>query len=219
MEKSKNFVFIINGHNGAGKDEFVNQFIQACENGGSYYIVNNISTIDPIKEMITIPNLWDGYTKDNASRQLMHDIKEAVDKYNGYTTKYVVNKTLQFIDKSTSLVESNGITYTNRRDPDVRTVTFIHCREPEKIKAIYASFTNVCEISVDTILVRRDLGDVASNAADQNVENFAYDHYISNNGTLSDLYIHALALRDECDVYSGLSNAPAYKPSPKFRVN
>ena len=217
MENSKNFVFIINGHNGAGKDEFVHQFKQACANHGAHYAVSNISTIDPIKEMITIPNLWDGKTKDDAARQLMHDIKDAVDKYNGYTTKYVVNKTAQFMED----ILSDPVVCQHKDaiedDNKIRTVTFIHCREPEKISSILNAFINSeLEVSVDTILVRRDSNEIASNSADQNVENFLYDMYIHNDGTLSDLYTCALALKAECDFYSGVKDASPYISDPNY---
>ena len=85
MKNCMHLVFVINGHNGAGKDEFVNQFIKASEENGNHYRVSNISTIDLIKQMITRPYLWDGKTKDEKSRQLMHDIKVAVDRYNGFS--------------------------------------------------------------------------------------------------------------------------------------
>lgn len=217
MENSKNFVFIINGHNGAGKDEFVHQFKQACANHGAHYAVANISTIDPIKEMITIPDLWDGKTKDDAARQLMHDIKEAVDKYNRYTTKYVVNKTAQFIEDMLTdpvVYQHEGV-IGMEDDTEIRTVTFIHCREPEKIRGIFNAFINSeLEVSVDTILVRRDSNEIASNSADQNVENFSYDMYIHNAGTLSDLYTCALALKAECDFYSDVKDSSPYISDP-----
>lgn len=217
MKNGKNFVFIINGHNGAGKDEFVRQFKQACANHGAHYAVDNISTIDPIKEMITIPNLWDGKTKDDAARQLMHDIKEAVDKYNGYTTKYVVNKTAQFMkDMLTDpIVCRHEGAMGMEDDTEIRTVTFIHCREPEKISKLFNAFIKSdLEVSVDVILIRRDSDEIATNSADQNVENFLYDMYIHNNGTLIDLYASALALKTKCDFYSDVTDSSPYISDP-----
>ena len=220
MENYKDFVFIINGHNGAGKDTFVEKFKKAVCNEGMHYAVNNISTIDPIKEMINIPCLWNGITKDDAARQLMHDIKEAVDKYSDYTTKYVVRKT---IEHNEAMLNSDRVQHRDvskyvgipKDDTTIRTVTFIHCREPEKIRSIYRSFnerTYKRPISVETILVRRDSDDIASNAADQNVEDFMYDYYIDNNGTLSDLFDAALALKRKCDAYSDARSTSPYLP-------
>ena len=191
MENNLHFVFIINGHNGAGKDEFVSQFIKASESNGNHYKISNVSTIDPIKKMINIPNLWNGI-KDEASRQLMHDIKEAVDKYNNFTT----------------VVAAQKVNIFKLSSPMVRTISFVHCREPEKIQQLIEHIEEKYKdtFMIGTILVRRDSHNIAGNAADQNVENFKYDITINNNSTLDDLYEQALSIVKLCNSLSGVDN-------------
>lgn len=191
MENILHFVFIINGHNGAGKDEFVNQFINASENNGNHYKISNVSTIDPIRKMICIPRLWNGI-KDEAARQLMHDVKEAVDKYNNFTTVEAAHKVITF----------------KLASPMVRTVSFIHCREPEKIQQLinYLEEKHKDTFMIGTILVRRNSDNIAGNAADQNVENFKYDIVIDNNSTIDALYEQALNVIKLCDSLSGANN-------------
>lgn len=191
MENMLHFVFIINGHNGAGKDEFVNQFIIASGNNGNHYRISNISTIDPIKKMICTPRLWNG-SKDEAARQLMHDVKEAVDKYNNFTTVDAAHKVNTF----------------KLASPMVRTVSFVHCREPEKIQQLinYLEEKYKDTFMIGTILVRRKSDNIAGNAADQNVENFKYDIVIDNASTINALYEQAFNVIKLCDSLSGASN-------------
>lgn len=192
MENNLHFVFIINGHNGAGKDEFVKQFIDASKLNGNHYKVSNVSTIDPIRKMICIPNLWDGI-KNEASRQLMHDIKEAVDKYNNFTTVSAALKVNTF----------------KLASPMVRTVSFVHCREPEKIRQLidYLEEKYKDTFMIGTILVRRDSDNIAGNKADQNVENFKYDIIVDNNSTLDALYEQALNVVKLCDSLSNVNDS------------
>lgn len=185
MENCLHIVFIINGHNGAGKDEFVIQFKKAAEDTGNHYDISNISTIDLIKQMINRPYLWDGKTKDDKSRQLMYDIKEAVDKYNNFSVISTLHRIEAF----------------RLQHAFVRTVTFVHCREPEKISSLVREIESKYsdKYMVGTILVRRDSDSIAYNDADQNVENRKYDIYIDNNGTLNDLYEKAKGIVGLCD--------------------
>ena len=59
---------------------------------------------------------------------------------------------------------------------------FIHCREPEEIERL-RDF-----LGAKTIFIKRDtMPQIISNHADKNVENFEYDIYIENNGTIEEL--------------------------------
>ena len=196
MKNCMHLVFVINGHNGAGKDEFVNQFIKASEENGNHYRVSNISTIDLIKQMITRPYLWDGKTKDEKSRQLMHDIKVAVDRYNGFSITSTIHRVEAF----------------RKKNAFIRTVSFIHCREPEKINSLVALFNKNFpdKYMVGTILVKRDSNSIAKNYADQNVDNYKYDITIDNNSTIEALYDKAKGIVELCDRLSGVDeNTPA----------
>lgn len=185
MRNCLHIVFIINGHNGAGKDEFVNQFKKASEDDGNRYVISNISTIDPIKRMLTQPFLWDGKTKDDAARSLLHDVKELVDAYSDFTNKTTIHRLETF----------------RMQNANVRTVSFVHCREPWKIDALVKRLNKSYndKYLVGTILVRRDSDDIASNDADQYVESYKYDIVIDNNFTIEDLYDKAKNIVSLCD--------------------
>ena len=167
-------VVVINGKGGIGKDTLINAVV---ETGA---MVFNVSTIDPIKDMCSHLNKQG--EKDLAYRQLLSDVKKAVDTY--YETK-------------------NGISYTNQQALGAMTLwhtqteilgsensfMFVHIREPENIeKFIDAANQKVSawkdeNISVASLLVTSDRAlEDYGNSSDNNVENYDYDLVFESNG-------------------------------------
>ncbi len=168
-------VIVINGKGGIGKDTLINAVV---ESGATVF---NVSTIDPIKDMCSHLNKQG--EKDLAYRQLLSDVKKAVDAY--YETK-------------------NGISYTNEQALNAMTLwhkqtelignensfMFVHIREPENIeKFIDAANQKVSawkdeNISVASLLVTSDRAlEDYGNSSDNNVENYDYDLVFESNGT------------------------------------
>lgn len=122
----------------------------------------NISTIDSVKNIATMMG-WDG-TKDNKSRDFLANLKALWTNYNDGIFKDIcatINK----------LIDGNNL-------------VFVHCREPEEIDRFVKQYKSVCK----TVFVdRKPIDELPTNASDNNVRNYNYDHIIDNNGTLEDL--------------------------------
>ena len=68
---------------------------------------------------------------------------------------------------------------------------FLHIREPKEIERAKNAF------NAKTILIRRDsVKKIESNMSDKNVEDYKYDYYIENSGTLDDLEKSAIKFID-----------------------
>lgn len=164
------FIFVLNGSNESGKDTFVD-LIKEMESQLKIKCFH-ISSVDVIKNMAKKYG-WDG-VKNEKGRTLLHDLKEAWDKYNSMTQQDIFRKTKNWIEKSDSL-SSNFL--------------FVDIREPEKIEAYINSIEKYYGdvVCVGSILIRSSRSVAASNPADQGVTNFNYDLTITNNGTIDDL--------------------------------
>ena len=142
-------VVIINGRGGVGKDTL-------CGACCTKYSVHNISAIDPIKE-IAYANGWNG-EKDEKSRKLLHDLKEAFVAYNDLPTNHLVGAYHVFLSSNAELL-------------------FVHIREPKEIR----KFEEKLNTPYITVLVQRhgmdkDLG----NDGDDHVEEYPYDFIYHN---------------------------------------
>lgn len=152
--------YIINGHAGAGKDTFV----WLCQNQAGNKAIINISTVDFVKQIATLCG-WTG-EKDEKNRRFLSDLKDLLTKWNDVPFRDLLKRIERYKE--------------NSLDADL--TFFIHCREPEEIERL-RDF-----LGAKTIFIKRDtMPQIISNHADKNVENFEYDIYIENNGTIEEL--------------------------------
>ena len=157
-------VIVLNGTARSGKDTLALFIHEAFESLTIY----NLSTVDKIKEVATILG-WTG-EKDDKSRKFLSDLKDLSTEYNNGPFRYIVNS-----------IENND---------SLNTIHFIHCREPKEIQKLKDYFGHMCH----TVLMRRPDVQRFNNHADQDVEQFNYDHVILNDGTLNDLRLKAVDL-------------------------
>lgn len=150
-------VVILNGSNGVGKDTFADM----CS---KYADTKHISSVDYVKEM-ALKIGWDG-VKDEDGRKFLHNLKLTLDAYRDTIWSDLMAK-----------AEAERLSGTE--------VLFVDIREPSEIRKAYKKFSDA-EHTVCSALVTRD-GVVADNEADKFVNDFDYDFYIDNNGTLEEL--------------------------------
>ena len=151
----KKLVIVINGSGGVGKDTL-------CDFAAECYKVKNISSITPIKQIAESCG-WDG-TKDDKSRKFLSDLKLLCVEYNDYPTRWALREYESFLDTDEEIM-------------------FVHIREPEEI----AKFVAATNGAARTLLIRggeRMNKSCYGNVSDDGVENYAYDRYFLNDGTL-----------------------------------
>lgn len=153
----KKQVFIINGRGGVGKDTI-------CEIASRFYKVRNISSITPIVRIARFAG-WDG-RKTLAARKMLSQLKEVFTEFNDLSFSYCKDQYYDFLESDEEIL-------------------FIHIREPEEIARLQKSIGSMCK----TLLVRRSdpKNMVYGNRSDDGVEDFKYDLYFDNNGSLEDL--------------------------------
>lgn len=163
---SKLKVIILNGSGGVGKDTFYkycNNYISNTYNK-DYVVITHISMVDVAKHIAKMTG-WNG-DKTERDRKYLSDIKDLIDNY-GDTS---MNNIKQYI---ASLSYQYGA-YDR--------YVFIDSREPKDIKRL------VDEYDAITVFIKNDnVDNIISNHADADVENYEYDYYIDNSGTLDDL--------------------------------
>ncbi len=153
----KKVCIVINGGGGVGKDTL-------CDLGAKHFKVINISTITPIKELAAMAG-WKGEKTDKA-RKYLADLKALCVAYNNFPTEWALVRYKEFL-----LSDSD--------------ILFVHIREPEEI----AKFVEATEGRAKTLLVRasnRLKRSAYGNAADDCVENYSYDYYFSNDGSIEE---------------------------------
>ena len=150
-------VIVINGRGGVGKDTL-------CEFASESYRVKNISSITPIKNIARECG-WDG-SKDDKSRKFLSDLKLLCVEYNDYPTSWAYAEYEKFLATDEQIM-------------------FVHIREPEEI----AKFVKATGGRAKTLLVRggdRMKKSSYGNISDDGVENYDYDKYFMNDGTLEE---------------------------------
>ena len=151
----KKLVIVINGSGGVGKDTL-------CDFAAECYKVKNISSITPIKQIAERCG-WDG-RKDDKSRKFLSDLKLLCVEYNDYPTRWALAEYESFLETEEEIM-------------------FVHIREPEEI----AKFVEATKGAAKTLLIRggdRMNKSCYGNVSDDGVENYAYDRYFMNDGTL-----------------------------------
>ena len=158
-------IVIINGTGGSGKDTFA----EMCK---EYATVMNVSAVDGVKKIAKFVG-WNG-DKDPTSRKFLSDLKDLLDGYNDFSSKYLENSIDDFFQNGAELM-------------------FIHMREPEQIKRFEEEFPH----NVITLLVESNrVEPITSNHADRDVANYPYDQTLENNGSLEDLKEKAFTFVD-----------------------
>lgn len=124
--------------------------------------VLNVSTVDKVKEAAKILVGWNG-EKDEVSRKLLVDLKQLSIAYNDAPTKYIVQKANEFQNSEDNLM-------------------FVHIREAEEIDKAKKL------LNAKTLLITNPRVQlITSNDSDGKVNEYQYDYYIQNDGTLEDL--------------------------------
>ena len=156
-------ILIVNGKGRSGKNKFCEY---AFYNRGLVY---PISTIDRVKQVALFAG-WSG-EKDERGRRFLSDLKDAMSRYRDIPRNYVVDQIknrLEVLDNSNMMVSSDAI-------------FLVQSREPADIKRW------VEENEAKSLLIRRASVDKTwNNHADDEVENYEYDYYLDNDGTLED---------------------------------
>ncbi len=134
--------------------------------------VLNISTVDKVKEAAKILVGWNG-EKDEVSRKLLVDLKRLSIDYNDAPTKYVMQMAEKFKNSNDNLM-------------------FIHIREIDEIKKTKKL------LNAKTLLITNPrVNLIVSNNSDGKVNEYEYDYYIENDGTLDDLKNKAIEFTKE----------------------
>lgn len=133
--------------------------------------VYNVSSIDKVKEIAKTCG-WNG-KKDEKDRKFLSDLKILLIKYNDLPFNDICEK----IEK-----------FNNSEDE----IMFIHIREPEEIKRIVSKYN-----AITLLIKRKGLDNIETNSSDFNVDNYDYDYYINNDGTIEDLKKEAISFIDK----------------------
>jgi len=124
--------------------------------------VLNVSTVDKVKEAAKILVGWNG-EKDEISRKLLVDLKQLSIAYNDAPTKYIVKMSEEFKNSDDKIM-------------------FVHIREAEEIEKA-KKLLNAKTLLITNPRVKL----IVSNDSDGKVNDYKYDYYLENDGTLEDL--------------------------------
>ena len=153
----KKLVLVINGAGGVGKDTL-------CDFAAKHFKVKNVSSITPIKEIAALCG-WDG-SKDDKARKFLSDLKRLCIDYNDYPTVWAKARLDEFLVSDEEIM-------------------FLHVREGVEI----AKFVEASGGVAKTLLVRpgkRLNKECYGNVSDDEVENYTYDFYYTNDKTLEE---------------------------------
>ena len=164
---------IINGLGGCGKSTFIELCQEYCDNPDNLkahnWMVSELSTVDFVKEVAKICG-WKG-KKDKKDREFLHDLKEAMEKWDNIPNKKVLE------DAENIIKNYLGLNH----------LFFVNIREPQSIE----SFSQlVMEQGYETPIKILMESNRASNEVDsiaEEINKIKYDRIYKNNGTLKDL--------------------------------
>ncbi len=134
-------------------------FVSFCS---EFVKVLNVSSVDKVKEAAKILVGWNG-EKDEVSRKLLVDLKRLSVEYNDAPTKYIKSMADEFKNSDDELM-------------------FVHIREAEEIEKT-KKLLNAKTLLISNPRVQL----ITSNDSDGKVNEYKYDYYILNDGTLDDL--------------------------------
>lgn len=167
-------IVVINGYPKSGKDTF----IDACT---KHELVLRFSIIDWVKSVAKMCG-WEG-KKTSEDRKFLCELKDLMAGYNDMPFRTVCTVANSFCD-------------------GVRGVIFITMREPEDIERFKKLYPNVVTLFINRPVARfanTVVVDDVRNRADDNVENYNYDYYIDNNGTLEMLEESAVTFLNDLE--------------------
>lgn len=151
-------VIIVNGSGGVGKGEFVKALSKLAP-------VVQYSIIDPVKEWLEIVGL-SFVEKNDEYRKALYDLKTFLGQW---------DIPYEYVKK----IVNDFMLLDDYKDKEILCVDM---RESNDIKRAVADFEAV------TVLVTNNRVEyIISNAADKSVDNWSYDYFIENNGSLSEL--------------------------------
>lgn len=157
--KMEQFVFVINGAGGVGKDTL-------CNMAAKHYRVRNISSITPIKNIATQCG-WGGEKSDRA-RKFLADLKSVTVAYNDYPTKWILEEYRRFCESEDEIL-------------------FVHIREGSEIKKfVDGTDGKAITILVRGGHRFRRRNATYGNAADDEVEKYRYDYVFYNDRSLAE---------------------------------
>ena len=164
---------IINGLGGCGKSTFIELCQEYCDNPDNLkahnWMVSELSTVDFVKEVARICG-WKG-KKEKKDREFLHDLKEAMEKWDNIPNKKVLE------DAENIIKNYLGLNH----------LFFVNIREPQSIE----SFSQlVMEQGYETPIKILMESNMSSNEVDsivQEIKSIKYDKIYKNNGTLKDL--------------------------------
>ena len=135
-------------------------FVEFCS---EFAKVKNISSVDKVKEAAEILVGWKG-EKDDKSRKLLVDLKQLSIDYNDYPMMYIKNEAEDFV-----------------ANPEQQ-MMFVHIREISEIKKVKEI------LKAKTLLITSSrVEKILTNQSDANVDQYEYDNYIANDGSLDEL--------------------------------
>lgn len=134
--------------------------------------VLNVSTVDKVKEAAKVLVGWNG-EKDEVSRKLLVDLKQLSIVYNDAPTKYICSMAEEFKKSDNNLM-------------------FVHIREADEIEKA-KKLLNAKTLLISNPRVKL----ITSNDSDGKVNEYNYDYYIENDGTLDDLKDKAVKFVEE----------------------
>lgn len=138
-------------------------FVSFCS---EYVKVLNVSSVDKVKEAAKILVGWNG-EKNEDSRKLLSDLKKLSVIYNDAPTQYIKSMAEKFH------VSDDDLMFAHIREVD----------EIEKIKKL---------LDAKTLLITNPrVQIITSNDSDGKINEYKYDYYILNDGTLDDLRLKA----------------------------
>lgn len=155
----KNIV-LINGKARSGKDTVAKLLKEHFESKGLKASIN--SNAEAVKGIAKYMFDWNGI-KDTKGRQLLLDITEAGYKYDPYFWEYKNNK---------SMIEAD-----------------IYIVPDWRYKSTFNYFNlqdNVITINVNNDN-RESIGELSNHSSETGLDNFVFDYFIDNNGSLEDL--------------------------------
>lgn len=173
-------VFIINGYPRSGKDTFIRLCMKIAnehnQKSDSYILIGSHSTIDTIKQIYRIFG-WDG-KKNPIDRKRLSDCKQFLTRKFDLPFQECLHYVQSYDKKFDPFIKKK---YGHH---EIQHILFLQVREPEEIQRLQDAF------GAKTIYMdpgKRIKKTQQSNMGDANVEQFDYDLYISNDGSLHDL--------------------------------
>lgn len=170
-------VIILNGSGGVGKDTFAGYVSEYVGGKSKQYYFYRASMITPIKDMAKCCGLW---YKDEKTRKFLSDLKTLTEEYSDYPFRKLID-TFEFayynlLNKSSQPREVVFVV-------DIREPKDIHRFMGEIMENYLVNANDICTVCIKSNRVK----EINSNIADASVNDFIYDHIITNNGTKEEL--------------------------------